>query len=854
MVFRSTWVALLLGCLLQAQNKNPEVTTVQPNVAAATPEAPPFVTCPAGAPIGAVDLQVQVGDQHLPFRTINRLSEGDTLRYAPILRGKEKRPGEIALVLVPQKLRAGQEAVLVTEPKAADKPEEWQMTQTVSVAAFVYGPAGLNRKRVAQFLSRDEVLIAQLADYADKTAQAQQLVATLSNAESSSANVNAALSGFASQYGLAVQIDRNAPVAAQASTVFGAMNPQLTAYNPLASSTAQSVGQTASLATMAAGLFFGSPIGLAAGGTAMLLDLRAIAFPDTQFRASFAQPLANSASGVSLCGQQGALPPHTRVAYIWASRIPNIPAPAIHVGEAAFLPATQKTPLPVDVPETGWKYLDRVRDWALVSDQKKRTTVPVVRLGNQKTLELDLTKVKLPPGDYTLSGFWDWTPLEATGLVHILALSDFEKAHLDSASQDGLLAGTGNAPVRLTATDFEFTTKVELQKRNDEFAIPEAVRFLLPKGLRKGPQDHMDVQIATQNLAAGSYELLISQQDEKKHRVEFKILPNPPKIDNLPILVNQGAETQHFVLKGERLGLITKLEAAGALLSLNPPAPNQTERSLTVQLKSSPKPGTAVCVKAYLQDRVEPLMLTDALETTGPLPVIASSKLSRPTDVGVSIRFDEFPAGDTLNAMLDVKNLERKGVLRLACAEGVGERASLHIGEKTQHWSLQQLSPDQLFLAFDSSALPAGCSLQAVIDNGRDGSSQPSTLAHLLRIPKIDSFRVSQNQAQNGVKEYQLTGQNLEMIQKLGWDENNGVDISGLPVPLPGAGLNQSLEINLPDPPTSEAALWIWLRGDKQARVATTKAPILPSPLPVTAIPPSVTRSPAQAPPKKSDK
>src|ERR1035441_2670390 len=113
---------------------------------------------------------------------------------------------------------------------------------------------------------------------------------------------------------------------------------------------------------------------------------------------------------------------------------------------------------------------------------------------------------------------------------------------------------------------------------------------------------------------------------------------------------------------------------------------------------------------------------------------------------------------------------------------------------------------------------------------------------------RSDSFRVSQNQAQNGVKEYQLTGQNLEMIQKLGWDENNGVDISGLPVPLPGAGLNQSLEINLPDPPTSEAALWIWLRGDKHARVATTKAPILPSPLPVTAIPPSVTRSPAPEP------
>src|SRR5581483_8044257 len=149
-----------------------------------------------------------------------------------------------------------------------------------------------------------DVLIAQLADYAEKTSQTEALVAALSNSESSSASINAALNGFASQYGFAVQIDRNAPVRAQAETVFAAMNPQLSAYNPLATSTAQRAGQTASLATMAGTLFFGSPIGLAAGGTAMLLDLRAIAFPDTQFRASFAQQLQGSA--VSLCGQQGA--------------------------------------------------------------------------------------------------------------------------------------------------------------------------------------------------------------------------------------------------------------------------------------------------------------------------------------------------------------------------------------------------------------------------------------------------------------------------------------------------------------------------------------------------------------------
>ena len=94
-------------------------------------------------------------------------------------------------------------------------------------------------------------------------------------------------------------------------------------------------------------------------------------------------------------------------------------------------------------------------------------------------------------------------------------LSDFKTAHLDPVSQDRLLAGSGKAPATLTGSDFEFTTKVELQKLNDEFATPEAVRFLLPKGPREGPQDHMDVQIATQDLDPGAYELLISQPDGK---------------------------------------------------------------------------------------------------------------------------------------------------------------------------------------------------------------------------------------------------------------------------------------------------------------------------------------------------
>ena len=63
------------------------------------------------------------------------------------------------------------------------------------------------------------------------------------------------------------------------------------------------------------------------------------------------------------------------------------------------------------------------------------------------------------------------------------------------------------------------------------------------------------------------------------------------------------------------------------------------------------------------------------------------------------------------------------------------------------------------------------------------------------------------------MRQYRLTGENLEMIQKLGWEEGNPVDVSNLPAPIPGPGLKQSLEISLPDPPNPGAVLLVWLRG-----------------------------------------
>src|SRR5258708_5950728 len=96
-----------------------------------------------------------------------------------------------------------------------------------------------------------------------------------------------------------------------------------------------------------------------------------------------------------------------------------------------------------------------------------------------------------------------------------------------------------------------------------------------------------------------------------------------------------------------------------------------------------------------------------------------------------------------------------------------------------------------------SCSRPAGCWLQAVIDNAREASPQPFARADIVRIPKIDSFTVSPDMPRNGVRQYGLTGENLEMIQRIGWTESEPVDVTVLPIPLPRPGLKQSIAVSL---------------------------------------------------------
>ena len=147
------------------------------------------------------------------------------------------------------------------------------MPWRVSLITFVYGPSGLNVKKVGKFLARDDELVSQLADYAEKTAKTEALIAELSVPDASPEALQSALQGFSSQFGLNAQIVRTAPTDQQARALFQSLNPAVASYDPLSTApSASAAGQTARLATSVGELFFGTPVGLAAGGTALLLE------------------------------------------------------------------------------------------------------------------------------------------------------------------------------------------------------------------------------------------------------------------------------------------------------------------------------------------------------------------------------------------------------------------------------------------------------------------------------------------------------------------------------------------------------------------------------------------------------
>jgi hypothetical protein len=758
---------------------------------------------------------------------VNAVLPGQKLIYKPgQLPADHNKSAEIALVLVPENRAAEQEPVLsVLNHQRASQPAEWKVTQPVGVIALVFGPQGLDTKKVNSLVKKDQELVSQLADYAEQTSQVETLIETLTvwdKDPSASKNLDATLAGFASQSGAAVpKLDRAAPTNEQALTLMRTLNPALNSYDPLSQPSGARFQQSVGLAASVAGLFLGNPVGLAAGSAMMVQNLRTMMFPDTAFRSALVPASPNGS--LTLCAKREAGKSRTRLAYLWALRLPNAPKPALTMAGPAHVPLGLASSIEVEAAEAAtWKHLDRARDWQLIASSGQAYPVPVA-IAAGKGLSLNLAKVALPAGAYKLKAAWDWDSFEVDGDVQAAPLAEFAEAKLSAASQDKLVTASGVVRATLEGADFEFVEKVALRKAGEERAAPKELVFTLPLGKRAGPQRSVEVEIDTTTLAAGQYGLLLTQSDGKEHSIAMRILPPHPRIANLPLAANTGELSQTVVVRGSGLDRIEQIQSERAEIAIAPGG-TSTERVATVRLSAGANKGDHADLDLKVEGVRQPLRLIGALAVLGPRPKIASVKASLPEDLSVALKAAELPAGAVVSFSMQVENLASDPVVELRCGSS-GPAFSVRAGEKRGSARLELAGQGRLFLSVDPAAAgQPGCVLTASVETAPEGASDPATLGRLVRLPRIKSFVLTDEKLAPEVYAAVLKGEDLETIEKTGWNSQSGLAVKDLPKPVAGEGHEQTLRVALPWPsPTPHAPLYVWLRGEDAGRATQAR-------------------------------
>jgi len=805
--------------------------------------------CAGSLHVGSFRLLVEpaTGGTPLPLHDVNMIQAGQKLRYEPVhLAPAIKDKARIALLLVPASSahfedqgqdrgegRGGDQDIDVLDAQPARDSAEWVVPARTAVVGLVFGPHGLDVKKVSALVAKNPEVISELTEYADQTAKVGALVTLLSEYEQApdpNRTLDAALQGFSSQYNVAIpKLDTTAPPNQQAAQMLRAVVPSLQTYDPLTSTPTAAVAQTAGLAGAVATLFFGTPVGLVAGGAALFLNMRTLMFPDTDFRSAIVQPLG--AKGLALCAKNEPERARTRVAYLWMMRVPDAPAPAASLAETAYVPMGGKCTLKVPCAKPGdSRLLLRARAWELAS-ATHRAAVPVkVEVGPAAdSLELDLTHVKLPAGEYRLAAMWDWEPFQVAGKVDVRPLGDFSKVKIAPDSADHLVEGSGPVKVQLNGADFEFVEKVMLAKAGDKKATPKELSFTLPKGKAQGEQQSLEAEVDTSALEPGSYHLTLTQTGGADQAVSMVIHPPNPKLENLPWRVNLGEPQQTVTLRGtglERLARLTSPEATWELAPARPEARDLKERQATIKLLPAAHQGELISASLFVEEIQAPLEIPGMLQVAGPRAKILGTNKSFAQEPDVKLREGEIPAGSAVSFALRAENLEARPQLSLACAnEGYTKQPlSLRSGDKSGASQLDFAGEGLLFLSLDPGVVgQSGCQLSATITSDSAGNSDPFALGRIIRLPRLAKFTLTEQKI-GELYAGMLTGQDLQMIEKTGWDAKTGFPVQGIPTPVPGSPQEQTLEVALPWPPPSpHAPVYVWLRGESEGRLTNAK-------------------------------
>ncbi len=795
-------------------------------------------TCSAGTPVTKFRLLVvpERGRPPLPVNSINVILHGEKLKYEPPTSDPKNGPkGKITVLFVPA-AKGTSGKIEILPPQPANVAEEWNVPARSSIVGVVYGPHGLDVKKVNSLVERNQNLIPQLADYAEKAATVEALVQTLSKYEQSppaSRDLDAVLKGFSSQYGVTLpSINSTAPADQQAAQLLHAVVPALSSYDPLAErGSSTTLQQSAGVAAWVAALFWGStPVGLAAGGASLLQNMRTMMFPDTDFRAAFAQPAASG--NLELCTTQKEAAKRMRTAYLWVRRVPNVGPPAVSLPATTHVPLDWKSEIKVTCKTRAQlRELPRARAWKLVSDDHNLSIPVNVTVGSSAdTMALDLSKAQLVPGKYKLAALWDWTPFDVAGTVEVHKFADLSPAKVTPESEDNLIQGSGTVAVKLTGPDFEFVTNLSLVKAGDKNAIAKVLNFTLDKGNQGGEQHSLETHIDTSSLEAGSYILMLSQLNGTSQDVPLTIHPPNPQLSGLPLRANLGEKKQTLTLHGSGLDRITGITSDAAKWTLAPaPAGSNeaTERKVTLQLEPKARKGELLAANLHIEGIGKPLALADIVHVVGPRPRITDVRASFPKESNVALAKSEIPAGSPVSFAIEAANMGPSPAVTLNCSNDSDTRQALtlHPGDSGKSAQLDFAGSGTLFLSVDPGTIgQSGCLLDATVADPTTGSSDPYTLGRVTRLPRITRFTLTNEKLGNALYAGTLTGQDLQMIDKTGWAPDAGYPVQGIPTTVSGSPQEQTLKIEMAWPPPSpRAPIYIWLRGENAGRLTAIR-------------------------------
>jgi len=722
----------------------------------------------------------------IPIDRVNRLQKGDTLVYFP---SDPPVPTDVSqarvalLILTPS---TGELRLLETR-KAAGR-QEWILPEDAAAIAIAYGPRGLDENRLRGAATKDPELIAQLAEYTEKTAQTEIVLSALTGRRMHDDRaVDAALQGLASTGG-ASKLDRNASLDQQTLSLFRTLNPAIGSYDPLAPEPRQRWQQSATLAASVAGLFFGNTVGLAGGGAALFLNMRSLLFPHTELRSA----LLREAPEAALCAAK-ATASRTKFAYLWARRLPQGAAPRLRLSGPAHLAIGLPAVLPVDAPETDLDAAGRAFRWTLVDANGGAVNIAVTVPANEKCIRVARIPKTAKPGTYRLMADWDWTSVAVGGEITLHEVPDLGTLRLTADSADRLVTGAGTVRALLAGAPAHFIKSLQLRRLGDPLAQTMTLPFAAdPQG------EWLQFEVNTASLPAGPYSLTIGQQGGGQAELALAIQAPAPAFANLPIAVHEGP-VQTFTLAGQGLDRIEKITSKYARIDWNP-------ASHRAQVTLAAKAPAEIDIEAHVEGRHQPLRIAGALRALGPKPVIIAVNRA-PQAAGTVERLEgEIDSRHPAAFSLQVRNLPAAARVILSCQDP---------GLTPPAVEANPMSADVLYFTMAANS-PGNCTLTASV-NG----SAAVGLGRTVALPAIAGFTLTDEAA--GAQSFKgtLSGQGLEAIARTGWTAELSREVTALPGPERDG---QKLEIVMPWPaPAPHAPLRIWLRGETGSRLTTAR-------------------------------